>query len=322
MSEEDEGEDTATSTSPAYEHPAVWDYVGRGRYLQTAVNKTVAKLYASKFDKVTSKSLINMAAEMGLINLVKWSRKQKCPWSDSVFLSSAIGGHVELMHWLHITKHLTIRWSTRKQVCAAAAHGGHTEALKWLRSQGFPWCKATCTTASSQGHVETLLWARFESSPPCPWKPVEVCKVAACNNHLHVLSELRVRGVLPHNDVCIDAISRGQVNILQWLLNTQYPKHGGLCTIAINYGSLDILKYLIDSQCPFSLNQIMPDTPDTPLHLSVRRGHTHIAAFLLETGGESLDVNLLNARGETALSLALANGSLPLIALLDSHGAK
>lgn len=330
MSQEDAagGDVVTTYLQKALEHPLVWDYVGKGRYLQVAVSKSVLHLYVSKFNKSTTRTLTNWAAECGSLSLLEWSRgpvdpmwdEPDCVWDESVFMSSAKGGHVELMLWL-MGEGQNIHVRKDARACAAAAGGGHTEAIKWLRCCDFPWDADTCTAASRGGHLEMLIWARFQCS--CPWDSLEVCKVAARNNHLHILVEMLARGVQPTSEVCVAASEGGNLAILRWLREKEIPWDGKVCWAGIERGSIDILRYALDNKCPWSPHDLMPSTHDTPFHIAARKDYTDIAAFLLEKlgrGGHSV-VNLANAKGETALSLASKNGSLRLVKLLVLAGA-
>ena len=60
----------------------------------------------------------------GRLELLRWARKQGCPWSEETFV--------------------------------AAAGGGHLEVLRWLREQGCPWGKKTFAAAAEGGHLEVL----------------------------------------------------------------------------------------------------------------------------------------------------------------------
>ena len=68
------------------------------------------------------------------MEVLKWLRKQGCPWDE--------------------------------ETCAFAADGGHLELLKWARNKGCPWDMETCANAYDNGHSEVLEWAR-EHGCPC-----------------------------------------------------------------------------------------------------------------------------------------------------------
>lgn len=99
----------------------------------------------------------------------------------------------------------------------------------------------------------------------------------------------------------------GNLTILRWLRERNYPWDGAVAWTAIERGHLDILRYALYNKCPWSCNEVTPSTQDSAFHIAARNDYVDIAAFLLEKlgrGGSSV-VNLANAKGETALSLGL-----------------
>jgi hypothetical protein len=54
--------------------------------------------------------------------MLKWARKNGCPWDY--------------------------------QTCSSAAYEGHLETLKWARENGAPWTETTRRLAASKGYVE------------------------------------------------------------------------------------------------------------------------------------------------------------------------
>ena len=68
-------------------------------------------------------------ARNGHLEVLKWARKNGCPWDE---------------------------WT-----CTYAALNGHLEVLKWARkNNGCPWNKWTCENAARKGHLEVLKWLR------------------------------------------------------------------------------------------------------------------------------------------------------------------
>jgi hypothetical protein len=67
-------------------------------------------------------------ARLGRLAMLRWARRQNCPWN--------------------------------KWICAYAALGGHLEVVQWARANGCPWDETTCSSAARGGHLEVLQWAR------------------------------------------------------------------------------------------------------------------------------------------------------------------
>jgi len=73
------------------------------------------------------------AALQGYIKVLKWARKNGCPWNE--------------------------------YTCSCAALNGHLDILKWARENGCPWNEDTCRYAAENGHLDVLQWARKNGCP-------------------------------------------------------------------------------------------------------------------------------------------------------------
>jgi hypothetical protein len=58
----------------------------------------------------------------GHLDLLKWARRNGCPWNEGT--------------------------------CTSAAKNGDLVLLKWARRNGCPWEKDTCTFAAENGHLD------------------------------------------------------------------------------------------------------------------------------------------------------------------------
>ena len=76
--------------------------------------------------RVVPRSTCTYAARDGHLEVLRWARRNGCPWD----------------------------WRT----CSAAATGGHLEVLQWARQNGCPWNSYTCEGAALGGHLEVLRW--------------------------------------------------------------------------------------------------------------------------------------------------------------------
>ena len=57
----------------------------------------------------------------GQLELLKWLRRNDCPWNEST--------------------------------CSEAAGGGQIELLKWARENGCPWNESVCSSAAQLDHL-------------------------------------------------------------------------------------------------------------------------------------------------------------------------
>jgi hypothetical protein len=102
-------------------------------------------------------NVIDYAAANGLLDVIKWARKNGCPWNYATCYNAAKGGHLAVLQWARENE---CPWN--KLTCSMAAEGGHLEVLKWARENGCPWDEWICAIAARRGHLEVLQWAPVE----------------------------------------------------------------------------------------------------------------------------------------------------------------
>ena len=69
-------------------------------------------------------------------------------------------GRLEIMRWLRRNGCPWDAWT-----CAVLAEGAHLEALRWARENGCPWDARTIAAAEAGGHDDVLRWARDNGCP-------------------------------------------------------------------------------------------------------------------------------------------------------------
>ncbi len=165
----------------------LWDLIFGHQILQDYakvlcfVNKRVNKICSKYVDKKIN--VMNIAAEDGYLELIKWTRNMYPHWNSKTFACAAKGGHLDVLKWL------------RENGCPCdsttyfhAARNGHLEVLKWVRENGCKLVRAgTCAFAARGGHLEVLKWARENG---CSWGKV-TCEYAAKGGHTNILKYLR-----------------------------------------------------------------------------------------------------------------------------------
>ena len=100
------------------------------------------------------------AARDGHLEVLKWARRNGCPWDEKTCAEAARGGHLEVLRW---ARENGCPWD--EMTCARAANGGHLEVLQWLRQNGCPWDSYTCMFAAEGGELEVLQWALQNGCP-------------------------------------------------------------------------------------------------------------------------------------------------------------
>lgn len=228
------------------EHPLVWDYVGTGRYLQVAVSKAIAQIYATKFGPVTSKKLSIIAARDGWLELLMWARSIGCVWDPNVFKSACEGNRINILEQL--VGDMSLRpWRVGAYI--AASTQGHIPVIQWLREHNFEWDDDVCAATAAYGQLETL---KFLIANGCPCKRESICEDACRGNQLTVLQWL-------HDEQgCSLTLKTGHVaakcsslEILQWLHANNAPFDEITSALAGRFGGLDKLQYLRSRDCPW-----------------------------------------------------------------------
>lgn len=245
------GSEVGSVTIAPYEHPAVYEYLGKNRYLQVSFCKAVAKLYSDKFGTYTTKALANMAAEGGFIGVLEWSKEVGCSWDPSVFASGLKGGHVDILKFL------------KRNACP------------------LPTGNAAWTAAAERGHVEALQFA-YDSKYLHNIKLL--CAVAAKNGHLSILKWIyEVEGSRHFSSyTCQQAAMGGFIDIIEWLRGVQCDWEDGACQGALETGRLDTLRWLIANGCPFDVDGHAFIWGQSKLGMATRRGEVEIMRFLLD----------------------------------------
>lgn len=179
------------------------------------------------------RSVTDIAARGGHLELLMWARVEGCPWSRSTCRAAARFGHLNLLQWV---RGQGCPWN--EDTCSYAARGGHLAVLKWSREQGCPWNEDTCSYAAKSGHVGVLQWARQQG---CPWNE-DTCSYAANSGHFGVLQWARQQGCPWNADTCSGAAGGGHVEILQWAREQGCPWDKNACRSAAGGGHLGILQ--------------------------------------------------------------------------------
>jgi hypothetical protein len=90
-----------------------------------------------------SRSLCNVAAKFGKLEVLKWARENGCEWSWRTCSEAAENGHLDVLKW---TQENGCGWDF--ETCSAAARSGHLEVLQWAHENGCNWSERTCEEAA------------------------------------------------------------------------------------------------------------------------------------------------------------------------------
>ncbi len=179
--------------------------------------KYTPRSYSKKFPKGRqfTETTFYKVAYYGNLNLMKWIRKQSCPWSSSTFCSALSFGKVENMMWL---KEEGCPWSGA--TFSSAAQSGNLDNMKWLKEEGCPWGGDTFYKAAQSGNLDNMKWLKAEG---CPWSE--------------------------HTFAC--TTDEGNLEIIRWLTEEDCPWDEWVFSRAASHGNLKNMKFLYEAGCPW-----------------------------------------------------------------------
>ena len=221
-------------------------------YFNMAMNQTnVCKKIYNKY-KIFTNSIINGAASVGNLKMIKWIRKHKNNKYNGFYTNmckfAALNGHLEVLKWSR-----EIKCGRTDDTCKSAALNGHLEILKWAHENACPWNSDTCSNAALNGHLEVLKWARENG---CPWNS-DTCSNAALNGHLEVLKWARENSCPWTRDTCDNAALNGHLEVLKWARENHCPWNYVLTyrSAALN-GNLEVIKWMIEMDARHRVVQV------------------------------------------------------------------
>jgi hypothetical protein len=161
-------------------------------------------------------------AETNKLELLKWAREEKkCEWNVGTINMAADQGNLEMVKYCVANK-----CPIDEFACAFAAGNGHLECLKYLREEAkAPWDWRTATRAALYGHLhilEYLVERKFDKYSE------SACWYAAESGHLDCLKYLHETAKAPWNYKAVrDAHKNNQTECVQYLLDNNCPLPSG-----------------------------------------------------------------------------------------------
>jgi hypothetical protein len=157
-------------------------------------------------------------AKTNKLELLEWAREEKkCRWDEWTINMAAEKGNLEMVKYCVANK-----CPIDEKACAWAAGNGHLECLKYLREEAkAPWGSATAAWAAKNGHLhilEYLVERKFYRYSGY------VCWFAAENGHLDCLKYLHETAKAPlHENAVFWAHKNKHTDCVQYLLNNNCP---------------------------------------------------------------------------------------------------
>jgi hypothetical protein len=157
-------------------------------------------------------------AKTNKLELLKWAREEKkCEWNVGTINMAADQGNLEMVKYCVANK-----CPVKEFACAKAAKNGHLEVFKYLREEGkAPWDSRTAAWAAENGHLhilEYLVERKFDKYSEL------ACMRAAKYGHLDCLKYLHETAKAPWDeDAVYHAHKNNHPECVQYLLDNDCP---------------------------------------------------------------------------------------------------
>jgi hypothetical protein len=180
-------------------------------------------LWPSEWDEnVFEKCFCNRVALTNKLELLKWAREEKkCKWDKWTIDVAAEQGNLEMVKYC-----VANECPVDEEACECAAWNGHLECLKYLHEVAkAPWDWKTASSAAEHGNLhilEYLVERKYDKYD------MNACWFAASNGHLDCLKFLHETAKAPWDSDAIRETHRNNhPECLQYLLDNDCPLPGG-----------------------------------------------------------------------------------------------
>jgi len=198
-----------------------------------------------------------LVAQKNKLELLKWIREEKkCTWDEQTIEVAAEQGNLEMLKYC-----VANECPVGDGACALAAKSGHLECLKYLHEEvEAPWDLMTAARAAQEGRLHILEYL-VERKYDFEFNDL-ACMYAAKNGHLDCLKFLHETAKMPWwSGVVREAHENNHPECLQYLLDNDCPLPEGWCYIdgnllceatineAVAEKDLEKVKYCVANQC-------------------------------------------------------------------------
>lgn len=122
---------------------------------------------------------------------------------------------------------------------------GHLEVTKYLYKNGCPVRRKALTYTITRGYLSTLKYL-YESLIEYHWDDSYLSEAALCGN-VEIIKYLHNNNFPWNNDIMINAVMSGKLDAIKYLHENDFPWNEDVLSIAINRGNLDIIKYVYEN---------------------------------------------------------------------------
>lgn len=233
--------------------------------------------WARENEYVWNHNTTSNAAEHGHFEMLKWAFENGCELHRDIFSKALKSNDLEIVKWIHANKHVT-NYELDLDTCENFLKNGNLEMLKWIIKNGYKlpngvFTKAiesnnleivklvhvdisdmirpnTCTKMIKIGNLEMLQWLVIENGFHVHREIV--CKAAAKYGQLDILKWARENEFPWDEKVCENAAENGHVGVLRWAHENGCPWSEKIYEFIIEWGDLETLKWLHENGCPWN----------------------------------------------------------------------
>lgn len=189
--------------------------------------------------------LIETASEYNHLNILNWARGYK---KSRILIPAAKKGHIDLFKWAWMKDDCC----PFPDIFSAAVYSQNLDFLQWLHKIKCPWDYKVTVNLCKLNNYNILKWAltkKCQITPLC-------LNYAIKNNNLKMIKLLKKHNV----DLLTGtyyASKYGNIELLKWMLNNNFPDGGEASVAAIKTNNVQILEYLHSNEYT-----IMPEICD------------------------------------------------------------
>lgn len=190
-----------------------------------------------EWDRLSVCEMYRSAAAADRLDVIKWIHSHGYVENIYIAFNAAKHGQQHVLEWLSEF----VKFN--EYVFMNAAQGCHFEIMKWLYNRGCPYDGTAVEWVAYHGDLDAIKWLH---NIGCPMETAYY--YAACEGKLEILKWLRDNGynVPVGCDLSQRAAFGGQIHVLEWLLEINYPISRRGYYDAVQGGNIDVFKWLLE----------------------------------------------------------------------------
>lgn len=202
-----------------------------------------------------------------------------------LLLGAAKSGHIEPLDWIITKFNFFIADKFNSMVIKTATKHNKIQILEWINNHLQPetanrtfWTRFNCDKAIESGHIDTVSWMAKNGAI----LNHQSCLIPILKGDLKMLKFLTTDYALrvDHGAVQL-AAQTGNLEILKWLKENQYPWDNFTCKCAINNNHFELLKWMINNGCPWDTN----DDYHALCGIAAEKGQLNWIQWIISNGG-------------------------------------